>query len=78
VIVGGVIPQQDYEYLYRAGAAAVFGPGTNIPRCAQKVLAILTGEEPADGSHCDRDGNDKEEPGPSHSVPDAGDRRSAK
>jgi methylmalonyl-CoA mutase len=78
VIVGGIIPQQDYEYLYRAGAAAVFGPGTNIPRCAQKVLAILTGEEPADGSHCDRDGNDKEEPGPSHSVPDAGDRRSAK
>jgi hypothetical protein len=49
VIVGGVISQQDYEYLYQAGAVAVFGPGTNIPRCAQKVLAILTGEEPAVG-----------------------------
>ena len=39
----------------------MFGPGTNIPRCAQEVLVILIGEEPADGSHCDLDGNDKEE-----------------
>jgi len=45
VIVGGIIPQQDYEYLYQAGAMAVFGPGTNIPQCAQKVLAILMGKE---------------------------------
>jgi len=46
VIVGGVIPQHDYECLYQAGAIAVFGPGTNIPQAAQKILAILTGEEP--------------------------------
>jgi methylmalonyl-CoA mutase len=51
VIVGGVIPQQDYEFLFRAGAAAVFGPGTNIPRCGQQVLAILMGEELAEGIH---------------------------
>ena len=57
VVVGGVIPQADYEFLYQAGAVAVFGPGTNIPQCAQKVLAILMGKEPADGSQCDRDGN---------------------
>ena len=68
VIVGGVIPQQDYEYLYQAGASAVFGPGTNIPQCAQEVLAILMGKEPVDGSHCDRDGYDKGERAPTHSV----------
>jgi len=61
VIVGGVIPQQDYEFLFRSGAAAVFGPGTNIPRCGQKVLAILMGEESVDAIHRDRDDNDKEE-----------------
>src|SRR5271166_2331968 len=77
VIVGGVIPQQDYEYLYRAGAVAVFGPGTNIPQCAQEVLVILMGKEPAEGSDCDRDGNDEEERAPSRSVHDASDRRSA-
>jgi methylmalonyl-CoA mutase len=49
VIVGGVVPQQDHEFLYRAGVAAVFGPGTNIPQSAQKVLAILMGKEPAVG-----------------------------
>jgi methylmalonyl-CoA mutase len=49
VIVGGVIPQQDYECLYRAGAVALFGPGTNIPQSAQKILAFLMGEEPAEG-----------------------------
>jgi methylmalonyl-CoA mutase len=62
VIVGGIIPQQDYEYLYQAGAAAVFGPGTNIPQCAQKVLAILMGKEPAEAHHCNGDGYDKERP----------------
>ena len=56
VIVGGIIPQQDYEYLYQAGATAVFGPGTNIPQCAQRVLAILMGKEPVAGNHRDRDG----------------------
>jgi methylmalonyl-CoA mutase len=38
VVVGGVIPAQDYEFLYEHGAAAIFGPGTIIPVAAQKVL----------------------------------------
>ena len=38
VIVGGVIPQQDYEYLYEHGAYAIFGPGTKIPEAAQKIM----------------------------------------
>jgi len=41
VIVGGVIPQQDYEFLTQAGVAAIFGPGTNIPDAASKILALL-------------------------------------
>jgi methylmalonyl-CoA mutase len=41
VIVGGVIPHQDYQYLYDAGAVAVFGPGTVIPEAAIKMLGIL-------------------------------------
>jgi methylmalonyl-CoA mutase len=41
VIVGGVIPSQDYEFLYRAGAAAIFGPGTVIPETAIRLLEIL-------------------------------------
>ena len=38
VIAGGVIPQQDYDYLYDAGVSLIFGPGTPIPEAAQKVL----------------------------------------
>jgi methylmalonyl-CoA mutase len=38
VVVGGVIPPQDYDYLKQHGAAAIFGPGTVIPVAAQKVL----------------------------------------
>ncbi len=41
VIVGGVIPPQDYDFLYKAGAAAVFGPGSSIAESAIKVLEIL-------------------------------------
>ncbi|MBT8180083.1 MAG: methylmalonyl-CoA mutase [Eudoraea sp.] len=41
VIVGGVIPKQDYEYLFDAGAAAVFGPGTKISDAAIQILDIL-------------------------------------
>jgi len=41
VVVGGVIPAQDYEYLYKNGAAAVFGPGTPIPASALAVLEKL-------------------------------------
>lgn len=38
VVVGGVIPAQDYSYLYEHGASAIFGPGTIIPVAAQKVI----------------------------------------
>ncbi|WP_417351942.1 methylmalonyl-CoA mutase [Flavobacterium alkalisoli] len=41
VIVGGVIPAQDYEYLFDAGAVAVFGPGTKISEAAIKILEVL-------------------------------------
>jgi methylmalonyl-CoA mutase len=41
VIIGGVIPAQDYQFLYDHGAAAIFGPGTVIPAAAQKVLHEL-------------------------------------
>lgn len=41
VVIGGVIPAQDYDYLYEKGAAAIFGPGTIIPVCAKKVLEEL-------------------------------------
>ena len=38
VIAGGVIPRQDYDYLYGAGVKCIFGPGTPIPVCAREVL----------------------------------------
>jgi methylmalonyl-CoA mutase len=41
VIVGGVIPAQDYQYLFDAGAVAVFGPGTRISDAAIKILEVL-------------------------------------
>ncbi|MFH1845075.1 MAG: methylmalonyl-CoA mutase [bacterium] len=41
VVVGGVIPAQDYEYLREQGAAAIFGPGTVIPHAASKLLMEL-------------------------------------
>ena len=41
VIVGGVIPKQDYQYLFDAGAVAVFGPGTKISDAAIQILKIL-------------------------------------
>jgi methylmalonyl-CoA mutase len=41
VIVGGVIPQQDYEYLFKAGAVGVFGPGTKISKAAIEIIEIL-------------------------------------
>ena len=41
VIVGGVIPHQDYDFLYKAGAAAIFGPGTPVTTAAIKILEIL-------------------------------------
>ncbi len=45
VIVGGVIPSQDYQFLFDAGAAAVFGPGTKISEAAILLLSILMDEE---------------------------------
>jgi len=44
VIVGGVIPQQDYQFLFDAGAAAVFGPGTKISEAAIGLLEIMIQE----------------------------------
>ncbi|MEZ5619583.1 MAG: methylmalonyl-CoA mutase, partial [Rhodocyclaceae bacterium] len=41
VFVGGVIPAQDYDFLQKAGAAGIFGPGTPIPACAKQVLAAI-------------------------------------
>jgi methylmalonyl-CoA mutase len=45
VIVGGVIPHQDYDFLFDAGAVAVFGPGTKISDAAIQILEILIDEE---------------------------------
>ena len=41
VICGGVIPQQDYDFLKNAGVKAIFGPGTNIPTAAQDILKLI-------------------------------------
>jgi methylmalonyl-CoA mutase len=41
VICGGVIPQQDYQFLYDHGVKAIFGPGTNIPDAARNILALI-------------------------------------
>ena len=41
VIAGGVIPQQDYDFLYEAGVFGVFGPGTKISKAAQEILKLL-------------------------------------
>ena len=42
VVVGGVIPPQDFEFLYNAGVAGIYGPGTVIPVAAQRIVEILT------------------------------------
>jgi methylmalonyl-CoA mutase len=44
VTAGGVIPMQDYDYLYKAGVAAIFGPGTNVMKSAIEVMHILLDE----------------------------------
>ncbi|MGL4236819.1 methylmalonyl-CoA mutase [Tabrizicola sp.] len=41
VICGGVIPQQDYDFLKGAGVKAIFGPGTNIPAAAKEILDLI-------------------------------------
>ncbi len=42
IVIGGVIPAQDYDYLYAHGAAAIFGPGTVVPVAAERILAELS------------------------------------
>lgn len=41
VFAGGVIPQQDYEYLLKSGVSAIFGPGSKIPACAKTMMANM-------------------------------------
>jgi len=41
VIAGGVIPAQDYQYLYDAGVSAIFGPGTSVAKAAKQILEVL-------------------------------------
>jgi methylmalonyl-CoA mutase len=45
VTVGGIVPAQDYAFLEQAGVKAVFGPGTQIPRAARRVLSLIDGSE---------------------------------
>ncbi|WNK00091.1 methylmalonyl-CoA mutase [Thalassospiraceae bacterium LMO-JJ14] len=47
VVCGGVIPPQDYDFLYGKGVAAIYGPGTNIPTAAAEILARLSGKAEA-------------------------------
>ena len=47
VIAGGVIPPNDYDYLFKEGVAAIFGPGTVIPEAAIELLTLMLGEEKA-------------------------------
>jgi methylmalonyl-CoA mutase len=41
VVVGGVIPPQDYDFLVKAGVAAVYGPGTHIPTVAGEIMDLI-------------------------------------
>jgi len=43
VVCGGVIPPQDHEFLKKAGVAAIYGPGTNIPQAAAEILGLIRG-----------------------------------
>jgi methylmalonyl-CoA mutase len=43
VICGGVIPPKDHEFLTKAGVAAIYGPGTNIPKAAAEIMAMIEG-----------------------------------
>ncbi len=44
VVVGGVIPHADYDFLFGKGVAGIFGPGTQIAKAAQQILRVLMGE----------------------------------
>ena len=50
VVVGGVVPQQDYDFLYKAGVAAVFGPGTVISEAARSVLKAIRAQRVTAGA----------------------------
>ena len=41
VVVGGIIPPKDYDFLRENGVAAIFGPGTAVPKAAQEVLKVI-------------------------------------
>ncbi len=47
VVVGGVIPHQDYQYLYDAGVVGIFGPGTSVSTAGRKILEVLTQKDEA-------------------------------
>jgi methylmalonyl-CoA mutase len=51
VVVGGVIPPQDYDFLYKAGVAGIYGPGTVIPVAAQKIVEMLSASVTSQGGH---------------------------
>ena len=48
VTAGGVIPAQDYDFLYKAGVSAIFGPGTRIPRSAIEMIRLLNEQRAAE------------------------------
>ena len=41
VVCGGVIPKQDYNFLFSKGVAAIYGPGTNIPKAASEIMETI-------------------------------------
>jgi methylmalonyl-CoA mutase len=41
LVVGGVVPPKDYDFLKRAGISAIYGPGTNIPEAAAEILSLI-------------------------------------
>ena len=45
VVAGGVIPTQDYDFLYKAGVAAIFGPGTTVAYSAATMMKLMMGKE---------------------------------
>ena len=47
VVCGGVIPPRDYDFLYDAGAAAIFGPGTNIVESAKELMTLIQNKKKA-------------------------------
>ena len=46
IVVGGIIPSNDYEFMIDAGCSAIFGPGTPIPDCAERILDVLEKDLP--------------------------------